>query len=51
MNEEVLDKIKEKRLLWKSIQSKRDKMIGHILRHEGQLKKITEEDTNEHIGK
>jgi len=34
INEEVLDKIKEKRQLWKCVQSRRDKMIEHILRHE-----------------
>lgn len=43
-DENVLDEIKEKRLLCKSIQSRRDKMTGHILRHEDLLKKIIEGD-------
>lgn len=50
-NEEVLNKIKEKRQLWKSIQSRRDKMIGHILRNRSLLKTIIEGDIQGQIGK
>ena len=34
-NEEVLNLVKEKRNLYASIKRCRDRMIGHILRHEG----------------
>jgi len=34
---EVLDKIMEQRQIWISIQCRRGKMIGHILRHESLL--------------
>ncbi|CAI6343800.1 unnamed protein product [Macrosiphum euphorbiae] len=50
-NKEVLDKIKEQRQIWKSIQSRRGKMIGHILRHESLLKKIIEGDVEGHIAR
>jgi len=31
-NKEVLDKIKEQQQIWKSIQSRKGKMIGHTSR-------------------
>lgn len=43
INEEVLDRIKEKQQLWQCIQSKRDKMTGQqdtYQRHENVLKTI-----------
>ncbi|KAF0724219.1 LINE-1 reverse transcriptase [Aphis craccivora] len=50
-NKEILDKIKEQRQIWKSIQSRRGKMIGHILRHQSLLKKIIEGDVEGHISR
>jgi len=49
-NEEVLDRIKDKRHLWKSIQSRRDKIIGHILKHESLLRTIFERELEGHVG-
>ena len=34
-NEEVLNLVKEKRSLYASIKSRRDRLIGQTLRHEG----------------
>ncbi|VVC31428.1 Hypothetical protein CINCED_3A000591 [Cinara cedri] len=50
-NKEVLNKIKGQRQIWKSIQSRRDKMIGHILRHESLSKKILEGDVKGHVAR
>lgn len=51
-NEEVLDKVKEKRQLWKCIESRTYiKMIGHILSQESLLKTIIEEDIERYIEK
>ena len=41
-NEEVLILVKEKRSLYANIKRRRDKLIGHILRHEGVAGKILE---------
>lgn len=38
-------------LLWKSNQSRRDKMVGRILRHEDLLKKIIEGYVGGHVRK
>jgi len=46
---EVLDKIKEQRLIWKSMLSRKGKMVGHILKHESLLKKIIDGDFEEYI--
>ena len=34
-NEEVLRRIGEERTMWKTLIRRRDRMIGHLLRHEG----------------
>ena len=41
-NEEVLKRAMARRKLWKQIQTRRDKMVGHILRHDSLLKTIIE---------
>lgn len=41
-NESVLDKILDKRSLWKSIKKERIDYIGHVLRHRGLLEFILE---------
>ena len=41
-NEEVLNLVKEKRSLYASMKRRRDRLIGHALRHEGLVKKILE---------
>lgn len=49
--EEVIDKIKEKRPLWKCIKSRSDKIIGHILGQDSLLKAIIERDVKGHVEK
>ena len=46
-NEEVLERIRERRALWKSLRRRRDQMIGHTLRHGGLLRDILEGDGEE----
>ena len=41
-NEEVLERAMVRKKLWKQIQIRRDKMIGHILRHDSLVKIIIE---------
>ena len=41
-NEEVLKRVNEKRKIWMTIQSRRCRMIGHILRHGGLMQVILE---------
>jgi len=41
-NEEVLERISEEKLIWKYIVRRRNKWIGHIMRHDGLLKLIME---------
>ena len=41
-NEEVLERVSEKKSIWKSIQKRRNELIGHILRHDGLLGLILE---------
>uniref|UniRef100_A0A2S2P7C6 Uncharacterized protein n=1 Tax=Schizaphis graminum TaxID=13262 RepID=A0A2S2P7C6_SCHGA len=41
-NEEVLEKVSERKSMWKSIQKRRNELIGHILRHDGLLLLILE---------
>ena len=41
-NEEVLNQVKAKRTIWNTLQRRRDKMIGHILRPEGLTHLIVE---------
>jgi len=48
-NEAVLDRMKEKRELWCIIQIKRNKMIGHLLRHDSLTKSVIEDDVTGHI--
>ncbi|VVC31607.1 Hypothetical protein CINCED_3A018086 [Cinara cedri] len=50
-NKEVLNKIKRKRQIWKSIQSRRDEKTEHILRHASLLKEIIEGDVEGHIAR
>ena len=37
-NEEVLERIGERRTLWKSLRKRRGQMMGHTLRHGGLLR-------------
>ena len=39
-NEEVLERIREKRTLWMSLRKRRGQMLGHTLRHGGLLRDI-----------
>jgi hypothetical protein len=41
-NKEVLKRAQEKRVLWNNTVKRRDRLIGHLLRHEGLLKTVTE---------
>jgi hypothetical protein len=41
-NKEVLKREQEKRVLWNNIMQRRDRLIGHLLRHEGLLKTVIE---------
>jgi hypothetical protein len=41
-NKEVLKRAQEKRVLWNNRVQRRDRLIGHLLRHEGLLKTVTE---------
>jgi hypothetical protein len=41
-NKEVLKRAQEKRVLWNNIVQRRDRLIGHLLRHEGLLKTVIE---------
>lgn len=49
-NEVVLDRIKEKRVLWYNIKVRRDKMIWHLLHHDNLLKIVIEGNVVGHIG-
>ena len=42
-NEEVLNLEKEKRCLYSDIKRRHDRLIGHTLRHEGLLGKLSED--------
>jgi len=37
INEKVLERVLEKRSMWKSIKKRRNEWIGHILSHKGLL--------------
>ncbi|VVC27478.1 Hypothetical protein CINCED_3A011221 [Cinara cedri] len=50
-NEAVLNRTKEKKILWHTIKVRRAKMIGHLLRHESLSKTILEGDFEGHIGR
>jgi hypothetical protein len=39
-NEAVLNRIKEKKILWHTVKVRRTKMIGHLLRHESLTKTV-----------
>jgi hypothetical protein len=41
-NKEILKRAQEKRVLWNNIVQRRDRLIGHLLRHEGLLKTVIE---------
>ena len=41
-NEEVLERVSERKSIWKSIQKRRNELIGHILRHDALLLLISE---------
>jgi len=43
-DEAVLDRIKEKRELWHTIKVRRDKMTGHLLRHDSLTKSVVSEE-------
>lgn len=44
INETVFSKVKEKRQLWHNIKVRRDKIIGHILRHDSLTLNVIEDD-------
>jgi len=50
-NEEVINRIKEKKVLWHTIKVRRAKMIGHLPRHESLSKTVIEGDVEGHIGR
>ena len=50
-NEEVLNLVKEKSNLYASIKRRRDRLIGHSLRHEGLAGTILEGTVEGHNGK
>jgi len=50
-NEAVLNRIKEKKILWHIIKVRRAKMIGHLLRHESLSKTVIKGDVEGHIGR
>jgi hypothetical protein len=50
-NKAVLNRIKEKKILWHTIKVRRAKMIGHLLRHESLSKIVIEGDVEGHIGR
>lgn len=41
-NEEVLNRIGEKRSLWNTLTKRRDRLIGHTLRHQGPVNLVLE---------
>ena len=41
-NEEVLDRIGEKRMFWHMLTKRRDRLVGHILRHQGLVNLVLE---------
>ena len=41
-NEEVLRRVGEKRSLLRTLSRRRDDLVGHIMRHDGLMKKIVE---------
>ena len=41
-NEEILNRVQEERSIWNIIKKRRDRMIGHILRHGGLIQMIIE---------
>lgn len=41
-NEEISERVFERKLIWKNIQKRQNELIGHILRHEGLLGLILE---------
>jgi hypothetical protein len=41
-NKEVLKRAQEKRVLWSNTVQRRDRLMGHLLRHEGLLKTVIE---------
>ena len=47
INEEVLRQIDEERSVWKNIVKRRDRLIGHILRHPGIVALILEGQVEE----
>lgn len=44
-NEEVLSQIAEERNLWKTIQKRRDRFVGHLLRHDSLVRDVLEAET------
>lgn len=48
-NEAVLNKIKEKQELWRIIKFRRNKMIGHLPRHDSLMKSVIEDDVEGYI--
>ena len=42
LNEEVLRRVDEKRSLWRHLTKRRDRLVGHILRHEGLVNMVLE---------
>ena len=51
INEEVLTLVKEKKSLYARIKTRRDRLIGHTLRHEGLAGTILEGTVEGHIRK
>lgn len=41
-NREVLERVGEERNIWKTVKKRRNRMVGHLLRHEGLVRDILE---------
>lgn len=50
-NKALLDRIKEGREFWYTIKGRKDKIIGHLLRHDSTTKSVIEDDNENHIGR
>ena len=50
-NEKVIERIRERRILWKSLRKRRGQMMGHTLRLSGLLRDVLEGNVGKKRGK